>query len=78
MSANVIGPMRDRRNAANAAKRLAEGATVVVWDEDGEALRRAVEGLPATPPGRLCTWVGSGDDEGLRVFIEEVLDPTVK
>ena len=78
MSPDVIGPLSDPANAAIAAERLALGATVVVWDPDAEALGAAVADLPPTPPGRLCTWTGSGDDAGLAAFIEEVLDPPVK
>ena len=78
MGANVIGPMSDPEIAAIAAKRLADGATVVVWDPDSGALGDAVARLPATPPGRICTWIGSAGDEGLRAFIQEVLDPPVK
>ena len=78
MTAYVIGPVSDPEKAAIAAKRLTEGASVVVWDEDAEALGMALEKLPATPPGRLCSWVGSGSDEGLKALIQEVLDPPVK
>lgn len=78
MTAHVIGPVSDPEKAAIAAKRLAEGATVVLWDEDANALGSALEKLPPTPPGRFCSWVGGQDDEGLQALIEEVLDPTVK
>ena len=78
MDVDVIGPLEDPAKAAIAAKRVASGATVVVWDPDAAALREAVGRLPATPPGRVCTWTGSGDDAALKAFIEEVLDPTDK
>lgn len=78
MSVHVIGPLGDPAKAAIAAKHVSAGATVVVWDPDGTALREAVGRLPPTPPGRVCTWTGYGHDVGLTAFIEEVLDPPVK
>ena len=78
MDVEVVGPLDDPEKAAFAANRLAAGAAVVVWAEDPEGLRAAVEQLPPTPPGRLCTWAGSRDDEVLAAFIKEVLDPPVK
>lgn len=78
MSAYVIGPLSDPEKAAIAASLLATGSTVVVWDPDGAALSRAVGSLAPTPPGRLCTWTGSGDDRALAAFIQEILDPPVK
>ena len=78
MTAHVIGPVSDPEKAAIAAKRLSEGATVVVWDEDADALGSALQAFPATPPGRVCSWVGAPDDEGLEALIGEVLDPPVK
>ena len=78
MDVDVIGPLEDPEKAAIAAKRLAAGATVVVWGADPDSLGSAVAGLPPTPPGRVCTWTGSADDDGLDAFINEVLDPTVK
>lgn len=78
MAAEVIGPVGSAEIAAYAAKRLAAGATVLVWDEDAEVLGNVVEGLPRTPPGRLCTWVGRAEDEAVRALVEEVLDPPVK
>ena len=78
MSPDVIGPLSDPAKAAIAAKHLQAGKTVVVWDENAEALRRAVETLPSTPPGRLCSWSGSADSPALQAFIQEILDPTVK
>ena len=78
MTAHVIGPVSDPEKAAIAAKLLNEGASVVVWDENPEALGVALEKLPAAPPGRLSSWVGSESEEGLRALIQEVLDPPVK
>lgn len=78
MSVYVVGPLSDPAKAAIAANRLAAGSTVVVWDPDEAALGRVIGSLPPTPPGRLCTWAGSGDDQALTAFIQEVLDPPVK
>lgn len=78
MGVDVIGPLGDPAKAANAANRVREGATVVVWDPDPQALGAAVAALPATPPGRLCAWCGDGEDSALAAFIQEVLDPAVK
>lgn len=78
MGVDVIGPLSEPVNAANAANRMRDGATVVVWDPDSQALGAAMAALPATPPGRLCSWCGDGGDPALAAFIREVLDPAVK
>lgn len=68
----TVGPASDGDRLDEAARRLAGGERVCLWDPDPEALAAAVTQLAAPPSGRLVTWVGTPADAPFVAFVQEL------